>query len=69
MSNWFRNVIIGLIASIGILVTAIVILEALGVDTGLYDLCRCDGCTCSGSGRPKKTRIKRNYTEITLPKE
>ena len=42
MSKFFSNLLFSLIASVGLFIIIVVVLEALGVDTGLLDLCnRC----------------------------
>ena len=73
MSKFFRNLLVSLIASVGLFIIMVVVLEALGIDTGLADIC---GCSCSGktgkcssAGKKSGTKIRRNYTEITLPEE
>ena len=68
MNKLLKNILISLFTTIGLFVIIVVILEALGVDTGLSDICNCS-CSCSRSGKTPATRIKRNYTEIKLPAE
>ena len=68
MSKFFRNLLVSLIASVGLFIIIVVVLEALGVDTGFADLC--SRCSCKESSDKKSgTQIKRNYTQITLPEE
>ena len=72
MSKFFRNLLFSLIASVGLFIIIVVVLEALGVDTGLSDLCgncSCRSGACSSSDKKSGTKIKRNYTQITLPEE
>ena len=73
MGKFLRNLLVSLIASIGLFIITVVILEALGIDTGLADICDCGrSCKsgkCSSSANKSGTKIKRNYTEITLPEE
>ena len=71
MNKFFRNILIGLITSVGLFVIIIVVLEALGVDTGLRDICSCGGNCCkkSNTNSASNTKIKRNYTELKLPEE
>ena len=73
MSKFFRNLLVSLIASVGLFIIIVVVLEALGIDTGLADICS-GGCPCKSktSSSPDKksgTKIRRNYTQITLPEE
>ena len=68
MNKLLKNILISLFTTIGLFVIIVVILEALGVDTGLSDICNCS-CSCSRSGKTPVTKIKRNYTEIKLPTE
>lgn len=68
MSKFFRRILLGLIASVGLFIIIIVVLEALGIDTGLSDICNCN-CRCSSPKEKSATKIRRNYTEITLPQE
>ncbi|MBO4846875.1 MAG: hypothetical protein J5525_11260 [Lachnospiraceae bacterium] len=68
MNKLLKNILISLFTTIGLFVIIVVILEALGVDTGLSDICNCS-CSCSRSGKTPATKIKRNYTEIKLPTE
>ena len=68
MNTLLKNILISLFATIGLFVIVVAVLEAMGIDTGLSDICACS-CKCSGSGKVPATKIKRNYTEIKLPNE
>ena len=68
MNKLLKNILISLFTTIGLFVIIVVILEALGFDTGLSDICNCS-CSCSRSGKTPATKIKRNYAEIKLPTE
>ena len=70
MSKLLRNLLVSLIASVGLFIIIVVFLEALGFDTGLADICNMDcSCKCKSPDKKNGTKIKRNYTQITLPEE
>ena len=62
MSKFFRNLLFSLIASVGLFIIIVVVLD-------LCNRCSCRSGACSSSDKKSGTKIKRNYTQITLPEE
>lgn len=62
MSKVIRSFLIIAAVVIGLVTITLVVLKLLGIDC---PICKGDDDCCE----PKKTKIKRNYTELILPDE
>lgn len=68
MCKLIKNILIILVALLGVFATAYLLLKHLGFDLPGLDF----KCECPKDLKPKKhsktdTKIKRNYTEIAVP--
>lgn len=61
MSKIIRSILIIAAVAIGLMTITLVVLKLLGID--------CPICNSDDSEETIKTKIKRNYTELIIPKE